>query len=201
LETVEAGLETAGGKESMKTKSNLQVEGTPRLRINRILVPVDFSGSAGEALGYAVAMAKNMQARIVLLHVIEPAYAGAEPGMGYMPQQVEAQELAARKLMRDIAAEFIPRELFEKMMLRTGCPYHEITLAAQSLNAGLIVITTHGRTGLSHVLMGSTAERVVRHAHCPVLTVRRAEGHASRRIKPLTETHLVEVTETLYDGS
>ena len=165
----------------MKTKLTPHKAGTARLKFNRILVPVDFSGSAVEALAYAVALAKNMGAKIILLHVVEPVYAGAEPGMGCMPQQTEAQGIAARKLMRDIAGGLIPKGLFDKAVLRMGSPYHEITTAASVLKAGLIVITTHGRTGLSHVLMGSTAERVVRHAPCPVLTVRRAEGHASRR--------------------
>src|SRR5476651_1670571 len=105
-----------GGKESMKTKSFLQSPMTRRPGINRILVPVDFSGSAGGALGYAVSLANTMQARIVLLHVIEPAYAGAEPGLGYMPQQIEAQATAAKKLMRHIADEFIPAGLLEKMV-------------------------------------------------------------------------------------
>lgn len=185
----------------MKAKSILQSSTPSRPRINRILVPVDFSGSAGEALGYAVSLAKTMQARIVLLHVVEPAYAGAEPGLGYMPQQVDAQQAAARKLMRDVADEFIPAGFLEKMVLRTGCPYYEITAAAKALNAGLIVITTHGRTGLSHVLMGSTAERVVRHAHCPVLTVRRAEGHAPRRVKLARQTRLVRASKAAYNGS
>jgi universal stress protein A len=152
-----------------------QLTATPRsgLQLRRILVPTDFSGAAAQALRYAVPLARTMGAKIVLLHVIEPVYAGAEPGMGYMPQQTEAQTASAKNLMREIATEWVPKELFEKAVLRTGSPFHEIASAAQSLKADLIVITTHGRTGLNHVLMGSTAERVVRHAGCPVLTVRR----------------------------
>jgi nucleotide-binding universal stress UspA family protein len=173
----------------MKTKNFLQSRTTSQATFNRILVPVDFSGSAGEALSYAVSLAKNVNARIVLLHVIEPAYAGAEPGLGYMPQQIDAQQVSARKLMRDIADKFVPKGLLEKMVLRMGCPYLEITDAAKALKAALIVITTHGRTGLSHILMGSTAERVVQHAHCPVLTVRRREdGEAAPPPKKVSQT-------------
>ena len=60
-------------------------------------------------------------------------------------------------------------------LVRAGQPYYEITTAAKELDVDLIVITTHGRTGLKHALLGSTAERVVRHAPCPVLTVRERE--------------------------
>ena len=168
----------------MKTRLDADKTGTPQLEMNRILVPVDFSGAEGEALAYAVPLANDTGAKIVLLHVIEPVYAGADPGLGYMPQRTKAQEKEAGKLMREMADEFIPKGLFEKAVLRTGCPHHEITTAARVLDAGLIVITTHGRTGLGRVLMGSTAECVVRHASCPVLTVRRADGHASRRGLP-----------------
>jgi len=92
-----------------------------------------------------------------------------------MPQQTATGEKADEERMREIAAEFIPKDLFDKTVVRLGTPYHEITTAAKRLKAGLIVITTHGRTGLDHVLMGSTVERVLRHAPCPVWTIRRKQ--------------------------
>jgi nucleotide-binding universal stress UspA family protein len=144
-----------------------------RLKLNRILVPLDFSEESSQALAYAVALAADMDAKITLLHVIEPVYASAEPGLANIPQPIPGEERADEKRLHKIAAEFIPKGLFDKAMVRFGAPYHEISTAAKRLNAGLIAITTHGRTGLSHVLLGSTAERVVRHAPCPVLTVRR----------------------------
>ena len=164
----------------MNTEFTQDKAWSTRLKTNPILVPVDFSGTAREALPYAVALARQMRARIVLLHVIEPVYVGAESGMGYVPQQTAAQKQEARKLMRDFEVKFIPKDLFDKAILRLGSPFHEIAAAAKALHAGLIVMTTHGRTGLSHLLMGSTAERVVRNAPCPVMTVRLAQGHASR---------------------
>ena len=69
----------------------------------------------------------------------------------------------------------IPARMLEKLLVRFGTPFAEIADAARSLKVDLIILTTHGYTGLKHVFMGSTAERVVRHAPCPVLTVREKE--------------------------
>jgi universal stress protein A len=159
----------------MKTKLIERGTGVAGLKVDRILVPLAFSETAHEALDYAVALATDMKAKIILMHVIEPVYVSADPGLTYLPQQTAAEKRAEGKQMRQIAADFIPKALFDKAVVCVGPPYHEITMAAKRLKAGLIVITTHGRTGLSHVLMGSTAERVVRHAPCPVLTVRRTQ--------------------------
>lgn len=146
----------------------------PNLKVRRILVPLDFSEKANKALNYAIALADEMGARIILMHVVEPVYVSAEPGFTYVTQQTETlEQRAGRARMRKIADELIPEGLFDKAIVRLGSPYHEITTVARSLGVDLIVLATHGRTGLSHALMGSTAERVVRHAHCPVLTVRR----------------------------
>jgi nucleotide-binding universal stress UspA family protein len=139
LSQIKTDKEMVERKEFMNTTLKLRKSRTTPLEFDRILVPVDFSGAAVDALGYAVPLARKMRARIVLLNVIEPVYAGAEPGMGYMPQQIETQTIAAKKLMRDIADELIPKALFEKAVLRAGSPYHEIATAARVLNAGLIV--------------------------------------------------------------
>ena len=74
-----------------------------------------------------------------------------------------------------MANQQMPVKLLADSLVRVGHPYQEITQAAQELKADLIVIATHGYTGLKHILLGSTAERVVRHASCPVLTVRERE--------------------------
>jgi universal stress protein A len=66
----------------------------------------------------------------------------------------------------------IPDEVLHKILVRTGSPFHEITEAARTLKVDLIIIATHGRSGLTRALLGSTAERVVRHATCPVLVLR-----------------------------
>jgi nucleotide-binding universal stress UspA family protein len=145
------------------------------LKIKRILVPLDFSDESHKALNYAVALAADMRAKIILLHVIEPVYMSADPGLSCLPQQMEIERRAGASQMGDIALRYIPKGQFEKALVRAGDPSHEIVEAARRLKVGMIVITTHGRTGLSHVLMASTAETVVRHAPCPVLTVRRTQ--------------------------
>ena len=145
-----------------------------RLHVRRILVPVDFSDTAYKPVPYAVALAEDMGAKIILMHVVEPVYVGAEPGLTYVaPQTMIAERKPNKDELRKIAQKMVPEKLFDKAIVREGTPYHEITAMAKRLKVGLIVITTHGRTGLSHILMGSTAEHVVRHARCPVLTVRR----------------------------
>jgi len=156
----------------MKTQLTRRNHIRTKPKINRILVPVDFSTESSHALDYAVDLAGNMRAKIILLHVIEPVYAGGD-GLALVSQPFAPESSADKKRLGLIAAKFIPKGVFDKAIVRMGVPYHEITTAAKILRAGLIVLTTHGRTGLSHILMGSTAERVVRHAHCPVLTVRR----------------------------
>jgi universal stress protein A len=143
------------------------------LGVKRILVPLDFSETANKSLSYAIALASDMKAKIILLHVVEPVYMSADPGLTYMPQQNAIERKSGLLRLRKVAAA-IPRGLFDKAVVRVGAPYGEITAAAERLQAGLIVITTHGRTGLRHALLGSTAERVVRHATCPVLTIRRS---------------------------
>jgi universal stress protein A len=158
-----------------KAKRLRRKTGVAALKIHRILVPLDFSETASKALAYAVALAVDMRAKIILMHVREPVYVSTEPGLTFIPQQTALETNADGIRMHKIAAEFIPKGLLDKAIVRMGTPYHEIVTAAKRLTAGLIVLTTHGRTGLSHVLMGSTAERVVRHAHCPVFTVRQTD--------------------------
>lgn len=159
---------------STAARSRKRPANARKLKISRILVPVDFSEASIKGLEYALWLAELMKAKINLIHVIEPVYvASTYPSTAYVPQYSEAEEKANQKRLGELAKKSIPSNLYEKSIIRMGVPYHAITEAAQSLKADLIVITTHGRTGLSHVLMGSTAERVVRHAPCPVLTVRR----------------------------
>jgi nucleotide-binding universal stress UspA family protein len=147
-------------------KNNLQFE------IRKLLVPVDFSETSRSALHYAVSLAKPFKAEILLLHVVEPVTAPAPDFM--VTETVELalrlQEEAVRLLHQwriEVAGESVIKEV-----VRTGSPYYEIVEAADEHNADLIVLGTHGRTGLAHLLLGSTAERVVHHSHCPVLVVR-----------------------------
>lgn len=141
-------------------------------RMERILVPVDFSGASRQVLKYAVPLARQAGARIILLHVVEPI---ATPAFAYYPLAMENDEVVAagyEQLKKLCAQEKIESALIERTLVRQGIPYHEITQVARTLKVDLIVIATRGNTGLKHVLLGSTAERVVRHATCPVFVVR-----------------------------
>lgn len=145
----------------------------PEPKLERILVPMDFSTEAHPALPYAVMLATQFQARIVLLHIVELVSGPVDPTFGYVPVAEGPQVAAAEARLKNIGAQMALPEILESTEVRLGVPYHQITVAAKDLNIDLIVITTHGHTGLSHVFLGSTAERIVRHAPCPVLTVRR----------------------------
>jgi nucleotide-binding universal stress UspA family protein len=142
--------------------------------LKTILVPVDFSDSARKALQYALALGRLFKAEITLLHVA-PELAEDSRVTFTMPElQQEILQDAAQNLRREIERAGTA-ELKLNPVVKKGTPYHEIVETARQMNADLIVIGTHGRTGLKHVFMGSTAERVVRHATCPVLVVRERE--------------------------
>lgn len=143
------------------------------LRVKSILVPIDFSPPSKKALAYAVAAARQFKAKLTLLHVIEPV---ATPDFAAsFPLAMENDELmaAAKKQLEGVVkAARIPPGSVEKILVRFGRSYHEIAGAARTRKVDLIIIATHGYTGLKHAFLGSTTERVVRHAPCPVLVVR-----------------------------
>jgi universal stress protein A len=154
----------------MKTKPHIKSVGA-RLRLKSILVPIDFSNNSRKALAYAVPLAAQSGARITLLHVVgKPVVYPTEMGM-VIPDETETTE-SARKHLVMLGQKLIPEALLGKMLVQTGEPFNEITRLAKRLKAGLIICTTHGYKGLAHVLLGSTAERIVRHAQCPVLTIK-----------------------------
>ncbi len=143
------------------------------LGIKSILVPLDFSAESKKALAYAVAFAMQFGAKLTLLHVAEPV---ATPDFAQsFPLLMEDDKLMAaakKELDRVVQTSGIEPKLMEKTLVRFGRSFHEIAEAARTLKVDLIIIATHGHTGLKHVLLGSTTERVVRHAPCPVLVVR-----------------------------
>jgi universal stress protein A len=144
------------------------------LQLKRILVPIDFSESSEKALRYALRFAEQFGSSITLLHVIQPMVYPAD--FGYPPTVLDTLDDTVRRQIQERLgrlASGISGKV--KHLIRLGQPYHEITTTAKELDMDLIIISTHGRTGLKHVLMGSTAERVLRHAPCPVLTVRERE--------------------------
>jgi nucleotide-binding universal stress UspA family protein len=142
-------------------------------KIQKILVPLDFSPPSVEALDYAVSMAKQFHAAIHLVHVYPPDEASSVPGAGHLLlRSAEAVERLNEELTgihRKHVREFRP----ENCHIRGGRPYQEIVRVAREIDADLIVLATRGHSGLKHLLLGSTAERVVRSAPCPVLVVRK----------------------------
>ena len=149
------------------------------MELKRILAPIDFSPDSEKALKYAMRLAQQSDAQLLLLHVTEPLIYTSDfmpPGAMY-DWEASALQRANEKLTAAQAtvAAGKQKKIGTEIHVRTGVAHHEITQAAQTLKADLIVISTHGRTGLRHMLMGSTAERVVQHAPCPVLVVREKE--------------------------
>src|SRR5829696_2161737 len=144
--------------------------------VRSILLPTDFSECARHAVPVAAEFARLLGARVVCLHVVEPV---TEP-VGWTPlaEPLPAAELGGQleeSAARDLPA-FSKSEEFEGLevedLLARGEPAAEIVRVAEERGAGLIVISSHGRTGLGRILFGSTAESVVRRARCPVLVVK-----------------------------
>lgn len=150
---------------------------TPGVRgIRSILVPLDFSIASRKALNYAVGFAEQFDAKLTLLNVIEPI--GTPDFQQTSPVMLDNEKLMERcrhELEHIAKQDHIRPELIERIDIRFGRSYNEITEAARALKADLIVISTHGYTGWKHTIFGSTTERVVRQAPCPVLVVREQE--------------------------
>lgn len=157
--------------------SHAQPEGALPLRVKRILFPTDFSPGAEPAAHWAAALSDAFGAELVILHVLDLSLAGLAglptqvammPAVDELIERVRAEN--AQEMAR-VAAQF-PRA---RTMTREGPPRSTILQVAGEIGADLIIVGTHGRTGLAHVLFGSVAEHVVRHSKVPVLTVRETE--------------------------
>jgi nucleotide-binding universal stress UspA family protein len=160
-----------------KNVSTARVEAAPlALKIRSILVPIDFSPQSEKALAYAVLFARQFGAKVSVLHVLEPV---ATPDFAKsFPLSMDndrAMEESTRHLERVIQDLEVEPAVVGKILVRYGRSFNEIADAARMLNVDLIIISTHGYTGWKHALLGSTTERVVRHAPCPVLVVRERE--------------------------
>jgi universal stress protein A len=138
-----------------------------------ILTAIDFSDNSDHAFCYALMLARKFDAHLTVLHVInEPV----DLRGFYVPhisfEQLEQEiEASAHAMMETFCREKLADFSNYSSILVTGIPCDEIVAKAREVDASLIVVGTHGRTGLDHIIFGSTAERVVRTAHCPVLTV------------------------------
>lgn len=138
--------------------------------LKHILVPTDFSDLSIDALKYALPIAAKFNAKITLLHILEytpimPVYGLAEPPE-VMNEIIEDRERQLEEIATKAGHKYL-----DKTVVKCGTPSEGIVHYANEWNFDLIILTTHGATGLRHLFMGSTAERVVRHAQCPVLVV------------------------------
>jgi nucleotide-binding universal stress UspA family protein len=143
-------------------------------RLEKILFATDFSENSEHAFDYAYSFARNFGAQLLILHVInEPVDLRGfyVPHVSFDNLEKEIEE-GAEKMMDKFCRTRIKDDIQYTCSIATGIPYEEILKKAEGEGASLIVLGTQGRSGIDHLLFGSTAERVVRKAKCPVMTVR-----------------------------
>lgn len=170
--TAENGQGRSARFESKKARTEVEMESWqrphPHFRIKKILAPVDFSAPSKKALQYAVAAARDFGAELVVMHVVAP--------YPVLPD-VPAATVQLTRILEKEAKEKVARLVDTiagvncRGVVRLGSPARLIAAEAKECRADLIIISTHGRTGLPHLFLGSVAEHVVRLAECPVLTI------------------------------
>jgi nucleotide-binding universal stress UspA family protein len=146
------------------------------IAIKKLLVPTDFSECSQHALKYAVAFAEGFSAKVYVLNVHESNSQGCVfEGMVYDSELVAKAEAKAKADLNIIVAQLAARAIQAEPVFAAGQPYIQIVREAERLEVDLIVLATHGRQGVSHLILGSNAEKVVRLSPCPVLTVKHPE--------------------------
>lgn len=149
--------------------------GASPFHLKRVLVPVDFSDCSLKALRYAIPFARHHMAAVTLLHVVPTNYAiGEYGGIDYAALEL-AMKTSSEEQLSKLALEEVGRTVPCTTEVRIGSPAREIVDMAKETLADVIVIATHGRTGIQHMLLGSVVEHVVRKAPCPVFVVRENE--------------------------
>jgi nucleotide-binding universal stress UspA family protein len=145
-----------------------------KFSIRSILVPIDFSLHSKNALKYAVPLAEKFRASLHLVYVVEPTIYPADLGFGQVVLPGVEEELREKggEELQSLMEKEIGGRVKSSCAVRTGNPHQEILREAEELGVELIVVATHGHSGVEHMLFGSTADRIVRNAKCPVLTVR-----------------------------
>jgi universal stress protein A len=157
-------------------KSTNPETAAPPLQLRTILLPTDFSGCANYAVAYAAAIARAARAKIICIYVLEPmvpavGYTGLADPMPIADISEQLEDSAERELPQVVHCEEL-RGLEVEEVITHGDASAEIVRVAAEREVDLIVISSHGRTGLGRMIFGSTAEAVVRHARCPVLVVK-----------------------------
>lgn len=149
------------------------------INLNRVLFPTDFSDLSVHALKYARGFAETFKAELHVIHVVDEATlywsAVAPNSVPVGPSIEELTEIAEKEMARFVQANLDDLKAPMASDVLSGRPFMEIIRYARERTIDLIVIGTHGRSGLHHVLLGSVAEKIVRKAPCPVLTIRHPE--------------------------
>ena len=156
--------------------------------VQHVLVPIDFSATADRALAYAIALAQQLQARLTLLHVLDMTPVTMdEMTPGVVATYLDDLETDAQHLLQASRERVQRAGLQGDSLLVQGTPTQTIVDTAGEQGVDLILMGTHGRTGLAHVFLGSVAEHVVRQGPCPVLVVRRAPDTSAPAEDALSE--------------
>jgi len=160
--------------------------------LDTILVATDFSDLSGEAVQYARSPAETYNAELVLVHVIDDAPALAFHTMELTTDIVieDTTKNAQEHLQQFVRDHDVRAPGGLRLVTRRGNPHEEITRLASEEKAGLIVMATHGRTGLAHVLLGSVAEKVVQHSDIPVLTIKPVTVRSRAQTTQSSQEHI-----------
>ena len=151
------------------------------IALKTILLPTDGSECSRKAMLYALSFAQQYGAQVLTLHVIDqrrerqPEQSYIEMDLGTGPTTQRGLEEAGRRALQEVADAATKVGVAVETRLVTGIPSEDIVRIAKELSVDLIIMGTHGRTGVSHALLGSVAEKVVQQAPCPVLVVRQEE--------------------------
>lgn len=159
-------------------------------RIRNILVPIDFSECSKKALRYAIPFAKEHRATLTLLYVVTPSYAMGEASSIEYGQLMAEMRASGDRQLAALAVDEVRGRVRTDTLIRVGSASSEILSVAKGLAVDMVIISTHGYTGLKHTIMGSVAEHVVRKAPCPVLVVREREQEFLAENKAQSRTEI-----------
>jgi nucleotide-binding universal stress UspA family protein len=164
---------------AMKKKPAKAIRSKPAAR--RLLVPVDFSDSSLRALRYAVGLAAESGGSLTIVHVVPADYGWLGIGQEEFRDLDKSLQRQASDRLRALADANVPRNMSADLEVRLGRPAEEIVAAASEAKSDLIILSTHGLTGLDRYLIGSVADRVARFSPCPVFLMRAGKEPPSRK--------------------
>jgi nucleotide-binding universal stress UspA family protein len=167
---------TAPAKKKSPSRSIAKLPSTA-ITLRKILVPIDFSEYSKKALHYAIPFARQFNAKILLLYVVEPTIYPADFSFGQigMPNVENELRVKGEQELQELITNEIKGAVAAEALVKVGLPFVEVVSYAKDEGVDLIIVATHGHTGVEHILFGSTAEKIVRKAPCPVLVVRSDE--------------------------